>query len=145
MYAEEEDEGIPQRTGPPVGITLEQIEEFFKSVNSFKIPKLTKKEFKLFLQCFPKNFTNRDVTFLMSGKHELEPKQLFELLCVNNVADFDPVEEAFRMMDVDGKGYISLDTFQETFCKLNNCSLTLLEMEILKDITDLDGDGKIGL
>ena len=54
----------------------------------------------------------------MDGKQEMEAQELFELLSKTQIEDFDEVEEAFKLLDVDQQGYLTLDAFKSIFEKL---------------------------
>ena len=47
-----------------------------------------------------------------------EAQELFELLSKTQIEDFDEVEEAFKLLDVDQQGYLTLDAFKSIFEKL---------------------------
>ena len=38
----------------------------------------------------------------------MEAKDLYDLLASTQIEDFDAVEEAFKLLDVDGKGYLDV-------------------------------------
>ena len=42
----------------------------------------------------------------------MDSKQLYELLKSTQIEDFDAVEEAFKLLDVENKNYLSVDTFK---------------------------------
>jgi Ca2+-binding EF-hand superfamily protein len=48
----------------------------------------------------------------------MEAKDLYELLQSTQIEEFDAVEEAFKLLDVDNKQYLSIETFKNIFEKL---------------------------
>ena len=88
-------------------ITLAEIEEFMREISQFKAAKITRKELRGYLDAFPQpaeakpDTKKSDVNFLMNGRAELEAAELFELLAQTQIEDFDAVEEAFRLLDVE--------------------------------------------
>ena len=81
----------------------------------------------------------------MNGQQEMDANGLYELLASTQIEDFDAVEEAFKLLDVDGKGYLEVDTFKEIFKNLNLGEIAPSDEEIFREVADFDGDGKINL
>ena len=90
-----------------MNITLAEIEEFMKEISPFKVPKITRRDLKEYLSAFPQGADAKqdnkksDVNFLMNGKSELSAAELYELLAQTQIEEFDPVEEAFKLLDVN--------------------------------------------
>ena len=111
-------------------ISLQEIDEFMTQISAIKAPKVNKKDLSKYLSAFPQKHipgkeqiqdpkANRSqVNFLMDGKQEMEAQELFELLSKTQIEDFDEVEEAFKLLDVDQQGYLTLDAFKSIFEKL---------------------------
>ena len=118
-------------------ISLQEIEEFMRELSPFKAAKITRKELREYLNAFPqphvetkpegKNSPTREdpekarrneVNFLMNGKNELEAAELFKMLETTQIEDFDAVEEAFKLLDVNREGHLTVDTFKNIFEKL---------------------------
>ena len=58
----------------------EEIEELLKEISGIKAPKITKGELKTYLEAFPKEYSNKEIQFLMNGQGEMDSKTLYELL-----------------------------------------------------------------
>lgn len=71
--------------------------------------------------------------------------ELHELLANTMIEEFDPVEEAFKLLDVDNSNFLSVDTFRNIFEKLNLGTIEPNEEKIFNEVADKDGDGKISL
>ena len=54
----------------------------------------------------------------MNGKSELSAAELYELLAQTQIEEFDPVEEAFKLLDVNSQGFLSVECFKTIFEKL---------------------------
>ena len=67
------------------------------------------------------------------------------MLTTTSIEPFDPVEEAFKLLDVEGKGYLTVETFKKIFKNLNFGEITPSDEEIFKEVADFDGDGYINL
>ena len=126
-------------------VTRTEIEDFLKEISSFQNPKITRKELKTYLEAFPKKYSAKEIAFLMNGQNEMDSNSLYELLASTQIEDFDAVEEAFKLLDVDGKGYLEVDTFKDIFKNLNLGEIAPSDEEIFKEVADFDGDGKINL
>ena len=96
-------------------VTEEEIEEFLKEISSIKAAKITKTDLEKYLQAFPKQYTKKEIQFLMNGQNEMDSKTLYELLKSTQIENFDAVEEAFKLLDVKNEGYLDVQTFKEIF------------------------------
>ena len=68
-----------------------------------------------------------------------------ELLDSTQIENFDAVEEAFKLLDVEGKGELTVDTFKEIFKNLELGEIARSDEEIFKEVADFDKDGVINL
>ena len=100
---------------------------------------------KKYLACFPKKYSNKEIAFLMNGAYEMDAKELHHLLTTTSIEPFDPVEEAFKLLDVDGKDYLTVDTFKQIFQNLKFGTISPSDEEIFKEVADFDKDGYINL
>lgn len=87
----------------------------------------------------------REFKFLMGDDTELTLDSLRELLEDNEITDFDPVAEAFKVYDPEGTGYANIDVMKAIFEKLGFDELSDEDVEILVETADTDRDGKISL
>ena len=126
-------------------VTREEIEEFLKEISTFKAPKITRKELKTYLEAFPKKYSSKEIAFLMNGTFEMDHNQLYDLLASTQIEDFDAVEEAFKLLDVENKGHLTVDTFKEIFKNLNLGEIAPSDEDIFKEVADFDQDGVINL
>ena len=55
------------------------------------------------------------------------------------------MEEAFKLLDVEGKGLLTVDTFKEIFKNLDLGEIARSDEEIFKEVADFDKDGFINL
>ena len=81
----------------------------------------------------------------MNGQSEMDSKTLYELLKSTQIEDFDAVEEAFKLLDVDGTGYLEVETFKQIFQKLDLGEIAPSDEDIFREVADFDGDGRINL
>lgn len=87
----------------------------------------------------------QEVNFLLNGKVELSAEDLYGLLAQTQIEEFDAVEEAFKLLDVDNQGRLTVDTFKQIFEKLELGTIEKNDEEIFKEVADFDGDGFINL
>lgn len=115
-----------------------------KEISVFKAPKVTRKELRNYLDAFPQpadakpDNKKQDVNFLMNGHAELEAVELYDLLSQTQIEDFDAVEEAFRLLDVNNEGHLTVDCFRDIFEKLQLGSIAKSDEEIFKEVADFD-------
>ena len=81
----------------------------------------------------------------MNGKKEMDANTLYELLTTTSIEPFDPIEEAFKLLDVENKGFLTVDTFKTIFSNLGFGEITPSDEDIFKEVADFDGDGVINL
>ena len=75
----------------------------------------------------------------------MDANGLYELLQSTQIEEFDAVEEAFKLLDVNDEKYLSIETFKNIFEKLKLGTIEAQDEEIFKEVADFDGDGKISL
>ena len=145
-------------------ISLKEIEDFMRELSPFKATKISRKELRAYLDAFPqpvnenkpegKNSPPREdpekikkneVNFLMNGKNELEAAELYEMLATTQIEEFDAVEEAFKLLDVNKEGHLTVETFKSIFEKLKLGTIASSDIDIFKEVADFDGDGVISL
>ena len=70
---------------------------------------------------------------------------MHDLLATTMIEEFDPVEEAFKLLDVEETGYLTVDTFRNIFEKLELGKIEPNEEKIFNEVADKDKDGVINL
>lgn len=127
-----------------VQITAEEIKTAFNLLDVDKtgvvLPVLKKRLGVLF-----PDFTAKDYRFLMNNKKEITIEDLNELLLDNEITNFDPVHEAFKVFDPTNEGAIDGETLKQSFLAYGFGELSEEEFEILIRAADVDGDGLISL
>jgi len=126
-------------------VSKKEIEDFLSEISSFNAPKITRKDLKTYLEAFPKKYSNKEIAFLMNGNAEMDHHALYDLLESTMIEDFDAVEEAFKLLDVDNKGFLTVDTFKEIFANLKLGEIAPSDEDIFKEVADFDDDGVINL
>ena len=97
------------------------------------------------LGAFYKNVPTREYKFLMNNQSELTLDDLRSLLENNEIKNFDPVAEAFKVYDPQETGYVDTSVLRSIFEKLGFGTITDEDVRILVETADLDKDGKINL
>mgnify|MGYP001606701345 FL=1 len=67
------------------------------------------------------------------------------MLTTTSIDPFDPIEEAFKLLDVENKGKLTIDVFKNIFKNLNFGEISPSDEDIFKEVADFDGDGFINL
>ena len=81
----------------------------------------------------------------MNNQSELSLDDLRSLLENNEIKNFDPVAEAFKVYDPQETGYVDTNVLKGIFEKLGFGTITKEDIQILVDTADIDKDGKISL
>jgi Ca2+-binding EF-hand superfamily protein len=63
----------------------------------------------------------------------------------NEITNFDPVAEAFKVFDPRGEGGVDGDRLRAAFVSFGFGELSDEEFDILRRAADIDGDGNISL
>ena len=87
----------------------------------------------------------REYKFLMNNQSELTLDDLRALLENNEIKNFDPVAEAFKVYDPQDTGYVDTQVLKGIFEKLGFGTITKEDIQILVDTADIDKDGKVSL
>ena len=69
--------------------------------------------------------------FLMNNKKEMSLDELKDLLMDNEITNFDPVAEAYRVFDQNGEGALSGDKLRQAFMAYGMGELADEELDIL--------------
>lgn len=121
---------------------LKQAFEFFDTDNKGFI---TIQDLKKRLGVFYDNLSLREYKFLMNNKQELTEQDLYYLLAHNELTNYDPVEEAFKIYDPRGEGFIDEAVFKSILVKLGFGSISDQDVQTLIETADIDKDGRVSL
>ena len=88
---------------------------------------------------------NKEFRFLMNNKSEMTLQDLKDLLIDNEVQNFDPIAEAFKVYDPHGTGFIDSEILRSIFQNLGFGDISDEDLGILIETGDMDKDGKISL
>jgi Ca2+-binding EF-hand superfamily protein len=127
-----------------VDISLEEIQSVFRMIDDKnKGEKLGLLELKKRLPIINPNFPLSEISTLTNGKNEIKSQELYDLLKENDLGDYDPVAEAFKILDNKNKGEVELERIVELFSVLGLGNIDRKDKEILMECLDIDKDGKI--
>ena len=65
-------EGGRNMTRGDMKVSEAEIEEFLKEISPISIPKISRRELKQYLSAFPKQYSNKEIAFLMNGLYEMD-------------------------------------------------------------------------
>ena len=82
---------------------------------------------------------------LLQNQSELTINDLRNLLKDNEITNFDPVAEAFKVYDPEGSGFVDTSVLQAIFENLGFGEITQDDLAVLTETGDVDGDGRISL
>jgi len=91
------------------------------------------------------SFPMSELGTLTNNKTELKAKELYDMLKDNELDNFDPLEEAFKLLDPEGKGELDIKRLKELFMSLGYGEIEKKDTEILVECLDTNGDGIIDL
>ena len=137
-------QSIQGEEGLGVEIFEKDCDELFKLINPYQFSKITRKQLTKFLEGFGEEYTKRDIQLLMNNKYELDSRELYELLKDNKLDNYDPIKETYKLLEGEN-GYIDIDYLAEIFHHLGKPEMSQFDKSILKDVTDLDGDGIVSI
>lgn len=126
-------------------MTPEEIQIAFNMLDIDKTGNITLPNLKKRLAVFYPDMSAKEYRFLMNGKRELTMEDLSDLIIDNDLKNFDPIAEAFKLYDPKGTGSISGDQMRAVFQAYGFKELSDEELDILTKAADFDGDGQISL
>lgn len=97
------------------------------------------------LGAFHRPLSTRETRVLMNGKTEVTLNDMREVLLDNEVTNFDPVVEAFKVYDPDCTGYMDTDILRRIFDNLGFGKMSDKDLDVLVDAADGDGDGRVSV
>ena len=86
-----------------------------------------------------------EVPTLTNNKEEISADELYELLDDCDYRDFDPVAEAFRLLDIHNMDAVDMDRLISMMQKFGFKNVSSKDKEMLLECLDMDEDGAIGL
>ena len=81
-------------------------------------------------------------------EQEIEPlsdEELYALLKDNQLTNFDPVKEAFKVYDPNETGFVDMGIVREFFQNLGYGDISDEDAKIILETADADKDGRIGI
>lgn len=81
----------------------------------------------------------------MGNKSEITFDDLLNFTTDNQLAHYDPARESFKLFDPHGTGSVDFEILGTFFRLLGYDELTPEHIDIIRQATDLDSDGNIGL
>jgi len=107
--------------------------------------KITASDIKRRLSAFYKNISAKEIKFLLNNQSEISFADFYSLLSDNQIPNFDPVKEAFKVYDPNGTGYVDMSVIKECFSSLGYGDVSDDDIKIIMDTADADKDGRIGI
>merc|ERR1712070_212669 len=133
--------------GGRVGIPVDpdEIKAAFEFFDVNKKGKLNAQDLKQRCSIFYKTMTPKDYKLLVGESGEITLKQLQRLLVQNELEDYDPVKEAFKVYDPNNTGFADPEILRNIFKQLDYGEITDEDLQVLIQAADVDGDGRISL
>ena len=136
---------IPLNEHGGVLISKEEMAAAFGMLDTDNSGTITVSNLKKRLGVFFPDLSAKEYRFMMNNKKELSLEDLHEMLDDNDISNFDPVEEAFKLYDIGNDGFIDKTRLRDIFQAYGFDGMTKEDVDILAKAADVDGDGKITL
>jgi Ca2+-binding EF-hand superfamily protein len=138
---------IPVRRNEKGGILIkeEELKVAWDFFDTKQCGKLTAADIKRRLTTFYKNVSNKEIKFLLNNQPEISFEELYDLLKDNQLTNFDPVKEAFKVYDPQDTGFVDMEVVKEFFANLGYGEISDEDAKIILETADGDKDGRIGL
>ncbi len=81
--------------------------------------------------------TAKDYRFLMNNRKEMSLDDLKELICDNEVTNYDPFFDAFQIFDSANTGFIDEDKLRTAFRTFGLGELSDEELDVLKRVMNI--------
>lgn len=115
-------------------VTQEELSAAFLMLDPEHTGQLTLASLKKRLGSLLPEMTAKDYRFLMNNKKEMSVEDLRELLVENEVSNYDPIFDAFRVFDPSGSGFIDEDKLRTAFVAFGLGELSDEELDVLKHV-----------
>jgi hypothetical protein len=106
----------------------------FEFLDVDKTGKISLANLKKRIGVFFPNMTAKEYRFLMNNQKEITINDLTELLADNEITNFDPVAEAFKVYDPLGEGKIDPSKLKDVFENFGGCEITEEELSIVTKV-----------
>ena len=124
-------------------VTQEELKAAFDMLDTEKMGVVTLTALRKRLGFFFPEMTPKEYRFLMNNRKEITFADLEELLTDNEITNFDPVAEAFKLYDPDEEGSIPGSRLREIFSAYGFGDMSETDYQVLLRTADADKDGKI--
>lgn len=81
---------------------------------------------------------------MTSDKPELKASELFDMLKNNHIHDYDPMDEAFKLLE-NNEHDLDFEKLAGFFKLFGFGTLDKKEIELLQVVLDMNGDGRVNL
>merc|ERR1711988_596913 len=136
-------EAEPKRVGIPVD--PDEIKAAFEFFDVNKKGKLNAADLKARCSIFYKTMTPKDYKLLVGDSGEITLKQLTKLLVQNELEDYDPVKEAFKVYDPGNTGFADPEKLRDIFTSLDYGEITNEDLQVLISAAMLTVMAKLAL
>mmetsp|Transcript_44958 Transcript_44958/g.113945 ORF Transcript_44958/g.113945 Transcript_44958/m.113945 type:complete len:187 (+) Transcript_44958:41-601(+) len=136
---------LPKNEKGGLLITQEELKVAWDFFDTGSKNKLSSNDVKKRLQTFYKDISTREVKFLLNNQPEITFEELYALLKDNQLTNFDPVKEAFKVYDPHNTGFVDMDMIKSFFKDLGYGDISDEDAKIILETADSDKDGRIGL
>mmetsp|Transcript_59347 Transcript_59347/g.130014 ORF Transcript_59347/g.130014 Transcript_59347/m.130014 type:complete len:174 (-) Transcript_59347:61-582(-) len=137
--------GLPRNERGGILITEEEMKIAWDFFDTRGTGKLTSTDLRKKLATFYKNVSSKEIKFLLNNQPEITFDELYALLMDNQLTNFDPVKEAFKVYDPNDTGFVDMSIVKEFFANLGYGDISDEDAKIILETADADKDGRIGL
>eukprot|EP00386_Alphamonas_edax_P005925 GDKI01019310.1.p1 GENE.GDKI01019310.1~~GDKI01019310.1.p1 ORF type:complete len:182 (-),score=55.08 GDKI01019310.1:35-529(-) len=136
---------LPRNEKGGIAISKEELKVAWDFFDSKASGRLSAGDIKKKLSVFYKNLSLKEVKFLLNNQPEITFEELHSLLRDNQLTNFDPVKEAFKVYDPHDTGFVDMGVVRDFFRNLGYGDISEEDAKILLQTADADKDGRIGL
>jgi Ca2+-binding EF-hand superfamily protein len=136
---------LPRNDKGGILITEDELKVAWDFFDTGGKSKLTTNDIKKRLQTFYKDISTKEVKFLLNNQPEITFEELYALLKDNQLTNFDPVKEAFKVYDPHNTGFVDMEVIKSFFKDLGYGDISEEDAKIILETADGDKDGRIGL
>ena len=141
---DDKDIGIKRKENGGIHIEKKDIIKLFDFLDEGNKQHITESDLRRKLPLFYKALPPKDYRILMNNKTTLNIDELYNILSKNELSNFDPINEAFKVLDTKDNGYIEISKLKLIFYNLG-WRLSSDDLNVLISVADYDNDGKINL
>eukprot|EP00698_Gefionella_okellyi_P003634 TRINITY_DN13407_c0_g1_i1.p1 TRINITY_DN13407_c0_g1~~TRINITY_DN13407_c0_g1_i1.p1 ORF type:complete len:226 (+),score=34.67 TRINITY_DN13407_c0_g1_i1:47-724(+) len=136
---------VPRNEKGGIAVSKRELQAAFEFFDQKASGEITAADVRERMSHFYPDLTLRECKLLVSSEGPFTMQKLEMMLHDNELINFDPIREAFKIYDPHGTGYVDMDTLRQILGKIGHGALSSADIDVLISSADIDRDGRISI